>query len=151
VLEEVGVVVLRNQSVALEPPGGGPPLYLVGIGPFKPGVSHPGPALADVPANAPRLVMFHHPQTFEQLPPGAAPLALAGHTHGGQIRVPYTPDWSPLDYMVEGEFHAAGWVEPGVGAAGNRLYINRGLGFSRVPLRINARPELTVLTLAGDG
>jgi hypothetical protein len=33
------------------------------------------------------------------------------------------------------------------GGPGNRLYINRGIAFSRLPLRFNARPEITVFTL----
>jgi hypothetical protein len=44
------------------------------------------------------------------------------------------------------EVHVDGWID-GFGAAGNHLYVNRGIGFSIAPIRINCRPELTLLTL----
>ena len=44
--------------------------------------------------------------------------------------------------------HADGWVDD-FGAANNQVYINRGIGFSVAPLRLNAPPELTLITLRG--
>jgi predicted MPP superfamily phosphohydrolase len=44
--------------------------------------------------------------------------------------------------------HADGWIrDRGFGAPGNTLYVNRGIGFSDVPIRINCPPELTLFTL----
>jgi predicted MPP superfamily phosphohydrolase len=40
-----------------------------------------------------------------------------------------------------------GWIDASYGAPGNRLYVNRGNGFSTVPVRLNCRPELTIFTL----
>ena len=47
----------------------------------------------------------------------------------------------------EDEVHADAWVEESYGAPGNRLYINRGIGMSILPLRILAQPELTFFQL----
>lgn len=91
---------------------------------------------------------MHNPDTFDALPPGAAPLAVAGHTHGGQVRVPFFPEWSYLALVQGGEVHVDGWID-GFGEPGNRLYVNRGIGMSLVPLRVNAPPELTIFTLQG--
>lgn len=124
-------------------------LYLVGIGPHIPQQDKPNVALAQVPEAAPRLVMMHNPNSFDALPPNTAPLAVAGHTHGGQINLlPFglTPVWFLLTYDEEELVHVAGWIED-FGKPGNNLYINRGIGFSRVPLRINAPPELTLFKL----
>ena len=149
-LEEAGVVVLHNEAVPLPAPDGeeGPPLYLVGIGPLIPDEARPQVALAGVPDDAPRLVMMHNPDTFAALPANSAPLAVAGHTHGGQVRLPFTPEWSWMRFAQEGEVHADGWIQD-YGAAGNRLYVNRGVGFSLAPIRLFCLPELTIFTLRG--
>ena len=89
---------------------------------------------------------MHNPDTFATVPTGAAPLAVAGHTHGGQLRIPFTPQWTWLTYLAEDRIHADGWIED-YGRAGNRLYVNRGIGFSQLPLRINCPPEITFFTL----
>jgi predicted MPP superfamily phosphohydrolase len=154
-LESVGVAVLHNEAVSLDAPAGAAKafgassLYLVGIGPHYAGEDDGGAALAAVPADAPRIVLMHNPRSFDALPAGAAPLALAAHTHGGQVRIPFLPQWSWMS-VVRDDVHADGWIRD-VGARGNRLYVNRGIGFSLVPVRLNCPPELTLLTLsAGD-
>ncbi len=75
---------------------------------------------------------------------------MAGHTHGGQVRIPFLPEWSWLTYAVEDEVHADGWID-GYGAPGNRLYVNRGIGFGTAPIRVNCPPEVTVFTLRPAG
>lgn len=156
-LDSLGVRVLENEAVRLEAPEAagkrpvrmqdGEPLYLVGVGPRWPVRDRPSEALAEVPAGAPRFAMMHHPDTFADFPAHAAPLAVAGHTHGGQIRLPLTPSWSWLTFVKEDRVHADGWIDAGYGARGNRLYVNRGIGFGGAPLRINCMPELTLFTL----
>lgn len=149
-LEAIGIRVLHNESVELpQTAEQEAPFYLVGIGAHVPNEDRPEVALAGVPDAAPRLVMMHHPDTFAQLPAGSAPLAVAGHTHGGQFRLPFTPEWSWMTFTTEDEVHADGWI-PDYGERGNRLYVNRGIGFSVVPLRLNAPPEVTLFTLFGD-
>ena len=86
-LREAGVTVLENDAVAVPAPGGGEPLWVAGIGSVWAEDSFPDRAVAAVPAGAPRLVLMHNPESFRQIPADAAPLALAAHTHGGQIRV----------------------------------------------------------------
>ena len=150
-LDRLGIRLLHNESAAIVPPGGGPELYVVGVASHWARHDDVAKALAGVPTGAPRVVLMHHPDSFEDLPAGSAPLAVAGHTHGGQIRLPGTPEWSWIGFMREDEVHADGWI-PDYGAAGNRLYVNRGIGFSLVPVRINAPPEVTVFTLTrGEG
>ena len=151
-LEGAGIRVLDNQAVPLErdagvSPAGSTPLYLVGIGSAWAETDEPAQAVAEVPAGAPRLVFMHNPNSFEEIPAGAAPLAIAAHTHGGQIRIPGLPQWSWLTMTSSEEAHADGWIDRSYGAQGNLLYVNRGIGFSDVPIRINTAPELTVFTL----
>ena len=155
-LEAIGIRVLINEAVALPPPD---PrhvprieprpdayLYLVGIGADAAGLAAPAKAVSQVPEGAAQLVIMHHPEVFTELPAGTAPLALAGHSHGGQVRLPFLPLWSSWQFSYQGRVQVSGWIE-GYGQPGNYLYVNRGIGFSRLPIRLNASPELTLVTL----
>ena len=147
-LEDIGVKVMHNEAVKLPLPDASDddPLYLVGVGAHTPGEDEPALALAQLPEDAPRLVMVHHPTSFAAFPAQSAPLAVAGHTHGGQLRLPGAPAWTFLTRVQEGEVYDDDWVTSN-SSPGNNLYVNRGIGFSLVPLRIFCMPELTFITL----
>lgn len=148
-LEDASIQVLHNEAVSLTSPSkraSEPPLYLVGIGSRIPSEDRPEVALAQLPHNASRLVLMHHPKSFKAFPEGSAPLAVAGHTHGGQVRLPFSLARAWMSYSRENEVITDGWIH-GYGKASNHLYVNRGIGFSVVPLRFNCPPELTLLTL----
>lgn len=155
-LEGAGIQVLANEAVALpfpeehNPPAElkskAVPLYLVGIGSHYANHDAPAAALDQLPKQAPRIVMMHNPDSFSAFPAGTAPLAVAGHTHGGQIRLPFTSEWSWMTLLQDDKVHADGWIK-GYGQSGNHLYVNRGIGFSVLPIRINAPPAVTLFTL----
>jgi uncharacterized protein len=154
-LESVGVQVLQNEAVPLAPPAptsgtesaDQEVLYLVGVGARWPNLDDPQEALAQVPDGSPSVAMMHNPNSFPAFPADTAPFAVAGHTHGGQIRIPFTSSWSWLSIVQEDEVHVDGWIQ-GFGQSGNQLYVNRGIGFSVVPIRINCLPEVTLFTLS---
>ena len=148
-LEKIGVKVLKNQAVQINSPvvqGGNKPLYLVGIGAYIANNSDVNKALAQVPDNSPRVVMMHNPASFAAFPPQTAPFAVAGHTHAGQIRLPFTPHWSWISLVKGEEVYGDAWIK-NYGEKGNNLYVNRGIGFSDIPIRINCAPEVTLFTL----
>lgn len=151
-LKELGVKVLHNESIMLttddsaEDTSG---LYLAGVGSNWMDEDDATKALEGIPSEAARVVMMHNPNSFKKFPADSAPFAVAGHTHGGQIRLPGMPDWSWMDLTAEEEKHTDGWIED-YGAAGNQLYVNRGIGMSTVPIRIHAKPELTMFTLVSE-
>jgi uncharacterized protein len=156
-LRGAGITLLRNERAAVPWPAGvhpgRTPLFVVGLGERRMDDDDPFAAFAGLPPEAPRVVLMHNPETFRRLPAGSAPFAVAGHTHGAQVRlVPGAADpwWMRLTGMPGDLRHGAGWMDPEFGAPGNRLYVSRGVGFSRVPLRINAPPELTFFTLEVD-
>lgn len=149
-LERYGFEVLRNEAVPLRHPdvtGGEEPLYVVGLESHRFGDAAPAEALDEVPDGAPRIVVMHNPASFPALPASSAPLAVAGHTHCGQIAVPGTPKGSYLELPVEERIVVDGFSSAGYGAAGNRLFVTCGIGFSLVPIRINAAPQLVFFDL----
>jgi predicted MPP superfamily phosphohydrolase len=146
-LEQAGVVVLVNEAAPLPDHQA---FYVVGIGSRYAGLDFPEQALANVPPDAARVVIMHNPDSFPAVPANSGPLSAAGHTHGGQLRLPFLPGWSYLALVQPGEVHVDGWIDSSYGQEGNRLYVNRGIGFSMLPLRFNAPPELTFFRLQGS-
>ena len=154
-LESIGIRVLQNEAMQLALPQSTAPqppsdLWVVGFGPHLPNKDLTGAALSKVPDDAPRVVLMHNPATFETLPAHSAPLAMAGHTHGGQVRLPWNALRRLLGRINPERSDLSGWIDD-YGQAGNRLYINRGIGFSRFPIRINCPPEITIFTLRSAG
>ncbi len=147
-LEGVGVRVLRNASVPLSLNGGEaqPSLYLVGVDSHLAKQDDVAAALQNLPPDAARLILLHNPVSAQQVPAGAGPLILAGHTHGGQMQIPFFPRWSIWNWVDDNEVGVDGWVHD-YEQKGNRLYINRGIGFSVFPIRLNCPPEITLFTL----
>lgn len=150
-LERHGVEVLHNRAARLELTGSeATDLHIVGIGAHRPQASRPDAAFDQVPADAPRVVMMHNPATYPKIDEDRAPLAVAGHTHCGQIALPGTPAWSYLQLRAEERIVADGFAPAGYGAAGNQLFVTCGVGFSLVPMRISAPPQLAVFELVAD-
>ncbi|MEZ5288713.1 MAG: hypothetical protein R2712_28685 [Vicinamibacterales bacterium] len=151
VLRDEGIDVLRNRAIPLGEADVERPrqhrLFVAGVDARFPRRDDAKAALAQMPPSAPRLVLMHNPRSFLDAPRGAAPIAFAGHTHGGQIRLPFLPEWSWISLARDAPVAADGWAPPQFGAAANHLYVNRGIGFSLVPVRLNCRPELTWVTL----
>jgi predicted MPP superfamily phosphohydrolase len=88
------------------------------------------------------LVLAHAPNILDQLSPEQhTDLTLCGHSHAGQWRIPGIPTfWLPPG--CHGRTH--GMYEKG----GHRLYVNRGLGWSVLPMRWNCPPEIVLLEWA---
>jgi uncharacterized protein len=109
------------------------------------GVDDPSLHRADLDCLPPRtenrytLLLAHAPNILEQLGEHHhVDLILCGHSHGGQWRFPGVPTfWLPpgCNGRIEGHHQARG----------HRLYVNRGLGWSFLPLRWNCRPEIVLL------
>jgi predicted MPP superfamily phosphohydrolase len=149
-LDSAGIHMMDNRTVAVWAPGADSvtsgPLYIVGVGDKWARNDSATAVLARVPAGAPRIVFMHDPDSYAHIPAHQAPLAVAAHTHGMQLGIPWVSDWLWRTQFSDEGSGVAGWVDD-YGQPGNRLYINRGIGFSILPIRVNAFPELTVFTL----
>ncbi|MFW5846344.1 MAG: metallophosphoesterase [Planctomycetota bacterium] len=145
-LIDLGIELLDNRHARIQNGTAGA-LHVVGLGSAYAEDDHCDLALLGLDETTPRIVMMHNPESFRDIAADAAPVAFAGHTHGGQIRLPWTPDWEWVTWFKRHYPPMDGWAEPSWGAGTNRLYVNRGIGMSQVPLRLNCLPELTLVTL----
>ena len=140
-LRRAGIVELTNRGQVLTVHGR--PLCIAGVDDFWDGRPDLSAALAGVPESVPRLVLSHNPDFADT--PLKAPrvdLMLAGHTHGGQVKIPYG---SRPRLPILNPAYAAGLVATPCGP----MYVSVGLGMVRPPVRFNCRPELAMLELRG--
>jgi uncharacterized protein len=90
-----------------------------------------------------RILLSHRPAIFPQAVRAGIDLVLAGHIHGGQIILPVPGDERGFSLATLVSDYTHGWY--GIGAG--RMYLNRGIGLTFVPWRINCPPEISVLQL----
>jgi predicted MPP superfamily phosphohydrolase len=129
-----GAHLLLNEARPIRPD-----VWLLGLDDSSSGYPRPDPALESVPPEAYIIALFHAPGYFDNIA-GKVPLALAGHTHGGQFRIPFVP----VFWLPKG---SAGFLEGWYAQHGSHLYVTRGIGTSIIWARFLCRPELTILTL----
>lgn len=92
-----------------------------------------------VPEGRPIVALAHEPDFLQWLPPRNI-LLLAGHTHGGQIRLPLLEPLLLGDYL---RAHLRGLFREG----GNIMIVSSGVGTSILPVRIGVPPEIVVISL----
>ena len=140
-LAEWGMTVLHNRALHLQQPEDSLDLYLAGVDDVLEGRPYLGDSLCEIPEGAPIVLLSHNPDIIAspQLP--RVDVVLSGHTHGGQIVVPF---WGPAHTQVEflPRKHVAGYFREGR----THVYISRGLG-EGIPLRFRAGPQITLIYL----
>ena len=139
-LEDMGIRVLMNESLTLTRGDGR--IHLAGIDDAHFfGVENFEKALADVPAEAPTILLSHTPEVFRQAAHSAVDLLLCGHTHGGQIclpgRIPLL-----LDAAIPRRLGRGAWRYKDMLG-----YTSPGAGTSIAEVRLNCPAEITVHTL----
>ncbi len=152
-MEELGVIVLENESMVLEEV----PLRVIGLDDPSFGVRSDPSATPEqilqgaLTALAPQageedlrtVLLAHRPEYVELYSQHGADLVLSGHAHGGQVRLPgvgglYAPGQGFLPAYTSGLYQ--------IGETS--LVVSRGLGNSLFPLRVNNRPEVVLVELA---
>jgi len=139
------ITMLVNEYVPIE--RGGARFWLAGLD--DPVAGRPNPektipeSIRNIP-DEPIVLLSHAPDYADdllKLPSGkAVSLMLAGHSHGGQIRLPWI---GPPNLPEMGRKYVEGWFR----LQNLQLYVNRGLGTVVVPFRFDCPPEITLLTL----
>lgn len=134
-LEKAGITVLENENIHLKIDG--KDLFIAGLADDKTRSPDFIRALAKTDMKK-TLLVSHTPDIFDLIPQ-EIPLTLSGHTHGGQVAVPfYGPLLVPSKFgrrFAGGEYHEEG----------RRIIVSRGLGTSILPVRFNCLPEILVL------
>ena len=136
-LEAAGVIVLWNRHLVKDRPGGR--FVIAGLADDLTGSPDFERALADAPA-IDTIVLSHSPDPFPDLPAVPA-LMLAGHTHCGQVSVPFLG--RPVTFTRSAQRYACGRTDE----EGGVLYTTAGIGTSVLPVRFRNPPEIVLLTL----
>jgi predicted MPP superfamily phosphohydrolase len=135
------IPVLKNQSTPLERDG--KRLWIAGLGDAcerRADLDSAVPKAART-GNEPVILLAHEPDILPEVASYNVDLMFSGHTHGGQIRIPFLP---PMNLPTLGQKYIEGLFQHGP----TQLYVNRGIGAVGLPIRFRCPPEITVVTLA---
>lgn len=139
-LEARGIQVLRNEAIALATGRG--TLWIAGIDEITHFNHDAKTTFGQIPPGEAILALWHEPDLAEQAAELGAFAQLSGHTHGGQIRFPLI---GPLVLPRFGRRFIRGAMQ----VEGMTLYVSRGAGVYRPPVRFRCPPEVTLVTLVG--
>jgi predicted MPP superfamily phosphohydrolase len=140
-IREHGPTPLIDESVVLSTHG--ERFGIVGLADALQMKPKPRSALSAIPPGVPYLGLVHEPDAGPKMLPDAA-LVLSGHSHGGQVRLPLigAPILPELGRRLP-------W---GLRRDGKTLvYTSRGVGMVPPRIRINCRPEITLITIVNQG
>ncbi len=101
------------------------------------GLKHPMPSSNTAMKN---ILLMHYPAWVKQLGNRHFDLILAGHSHGGQVRIPF---YGPISVPFGVDEYDLGLFK----TANGPLYVNPGIGWFPVPIRFNCQPEITVIEI----
>jgi predicted MPP superfamily phosphohydrolase len=130
----VGATLLLNEGRLARPD-----VWLAGVDDAISGHADMMAAFQGAPSDVVKIALFHSPSYSDQIAP-KIDLAFAGHTHGGQVRLPFMgPLWLPFG---SGRF-VEGWYTNGDA----RLFVSRGVGTSILGARFLCRPAVALVSL----
>ena len=133
-LQAAGIVVLENDNEII--PFNEGKFTLAGVADKITCVADSHQALKNTPE--PRILLTHTPDVFPDII-DSVELVLAGHTHGGQVKLPFIGALIvPLEH---GRRYAEGFIEEN----GKKMIVSKGLGTSRISIRFNCKPEIVVI------
>ncbi|MBP2239943.1 putative MPP superfamily phosphohydrolase [Cytobacillus eiseniae] len=115
-------------------------IYIIGVDDAMLGKPDILSAVHGIPDDSYKILLSHAPDFADEASAYNVQLQLSGHTHGGQVQVPLV---GALVKPPFGEKYHEGFYQIGQ----TTLYVNRGLGTTRLPFRFLSKPELTVFTL----
>lgn len=138
--EAGGFRVLRNENVTLTRRGD--TIAVAGVDDMLFGQPDLPLTFGGIPADRFTLFLAHEPEYANRAESGSFDLQLSGHSHGGQVRLPLVGEiiTPPGGRSYVQGLHAL----PVNGRFSSYIYTNRGIGTSKLPIRVNCRPEVSV-------
>jgi uncharacterized protein len=142
IMEMADFTVLLNESRAIKLKDDSS-IYLVGIDDLMLGKPNLEIAQKHVPDNGFKLLLSHAPDMADEASNYSIHWQLSGHSHGGQVKLPFIGALviPPFAQNYPEGYYSIGETNP------LSLYVNRGIGTTRLPFRFMAKPELTVFML----
>lgn len=140
-LKERGARVLRNEGVLLPPDRDDARLYLAGIDDTWTKRANLDAALAERPEGVPTVLLAHDPDRFPHAVKKNVEVVLSGHTHGGQIAMPFLGRFINASKLAH-RYHI-GVYEDG----DSTLYVHGGLGTTGPPMRLGVAPSIALIRL----
>lgn len=138
-LADNGIRLVEDTAMKVDTAAGA--VWIAGVSDFWTGQHDIHAAMAAVADHtAPVILLTHNPDIFPEVPPRVS-LTLAGHTHRGQVALPFIG--RPIVPSRYGERYAAGHIVEG----GRHLFVATGVGTSILPVRFRVPPAVLVLTL----
>lgn len=135
-LNSIGITMLKNEGLSLRND-----FYLAGLDDLWDGTPNVASALLPRADEQACLLMVHNPDILPELPK-SIDLTLCGHTHGGQIKLPFIGAFHvPSAY---GTRFVEGWIEE---EATPLAYVSRGMGMVSIPIRFLSQAELAIFDL----
>ena len=142
-LQSMGVQMLINDSAELKL--GGESLWLAGIDdPYDFRCDDLDAALADVPPRAVKILLAHTPDLYRQAAESGVALYLCGHTHAGQIRLPW------IGSIIQNSDAPRSFTHGQWSYREMHGYTSRGIGCSMLPVRFNCTPEIALIELQAN-
>ena len=130
---------LRHKTAYIERDG--QRLWLAGAGDLWEDHRDVDSLLQPIPENECRILLAHNPDTADTLYSARTDLILSGHTHGGQVKIPFIG--TPV-LPVKNKNYSSGLK---TSLRGANVFISRGIGWAVFPIRFNCCPEIVVLEL----
>ncbi|WP_369902118.1 metallophosphoesterase [Bacillus manliponensis] len=138
-MEGAGFTVLVNETEKITAKNG-QSITLAGLDDFLLGKPDLHRTLSSLQGNDFNMLLVHEPDVIEQVDSYPIHFQMSGHSHGGQVQVPFV---GPLITAPLATKYTEGLYE----VEGTQLYVNRGLGTTRMPVRFFSQPEVSLFTL----
>lgn len=137
-----GVRLLRNEHVRIDLPDGRS-FRLIGVDDPSTHAANLPAAIAGVAPREPSILLAHAPNIFIEAVQYKVNLVLVGHTHGGQIGIPFLlrkSEYADRSLALQGTVKVGSTI----------MHVNRGIGTKKVPARFLCRPEISVIEVTGQ-
>jgi uncharacterized protein len=143
IMDESDFKLLLNDSDRIQLADGS--IYILGIDDAMLGRPNIESSIKKVPEKQYKILLSHAPDLADQAAELGIQLQLSGHSHGGQIQIPFIGALITPPYAKK--YHE-GFYDIQITDFPLTLYVNRGIGTTRLPFRFLSKPELTVFTLS---